>query len=162
MNRVSTVVGGFVGGVAAFVLGLIVTVVTAGVAVTRLPQLSSFGGSVPEWKATLWVFFDAHFVGTRTAEVVGPDGSLWGGGELIDTVSLLEVEYLFGVPILVLLLGGAITAYRLGCSDGRQGMTAGVSLVIGYLPLVLVGLLVSVHAGTGPSPLRAFIIAGFL
>lgn len=162
MNRVSTIVGGLVGGATAFVLSLVVIVVTAGVAVTRLPQMNSLGGSVPEWKATLWVFFDAHFVGTRTVEVFGPDGSLWSGGKLVDTVGLLEIEYLFAVPVLVLAIVGGFTAYWLGCSEGRQGMMTGMTLVVGYLPLVLLGLLVSVHFGTGPSPLRAIFIAGIV
>ena len=105
---------------------------------------------------------NAHFVGTRTAEVFGPDGSLWSGGELVLTVSLLEIEYLFVVPAAVLVLGGAFLASHLDCPDGRQGMTVGVTLVLGYLPLVLIGLLVSTHFGTGPSPLRALVIAGIV
>ena len=160
MSRVSTVVRGAVAGAFAFIIGLLIAFIIGGVAATRLAGVGPFGGTIPEWKATIWVYFDAHFVGTRTAELFGPDGRLWSGGELVLTVSLLEIEYLFVVPVVVLVLVGALLASRLECTEGRDGMMIGMSLVFGYFPLVVIGLLVSMHFGTGPSPLRAVVIAG--
>ena len=162
MSRVSTVIRGAVAGAAAFILGLLVTFITAGVAATRLAGEGPFGETIPEWKATIWVFYDAHFVGTRTAELFGPDGSLWSGGELVLTVNLLEIEFLFLVPVVVLVLVSARLASLMECSDARHGMSIGMTLVLGYLPLVLFGLLASMHFGTGPSPLRALVIAGII
>lgn len=162
MSRVSTIGRGVVAGATAFILGFLVTVITGGVAATRLAGEGPFGETIPEWKTTIWVFYDAHFVGTRTAELIGPDGSPWSGGELVLTVNLLEIEYLFVVPVVVLVLVSALLASRMECSDGRHGMSIGMTLVLGYLPLVLLGLLVSMHFGTGPTPLRALVIAGIV
>lgn len=147
-------------GATAYVLGYLVTWILAGTRAANATDWWPLGGSIPEWKAVLWVFYDAHFVGTRTPEIVGPGGNVWAGGDLIDTVGLLGVEYLYAVPVLALLAVGARAAMLAGAATPREGLMAGTTVAIGYLALVVAGLFAGSHGGIAPSPLRALAIAG--
>jgi hypothetical protein len=147
-------------GVVVFVFGYLVTWILAGAKVANLFVGGPFGGSVPDWKATLWVFYDSHFVGTRTPRVFGPDGGLWGGGDLVDTVSLLDVEYLYAVPVVLLLVAGAVVASWAGATSPREGLFAGGTIVSGYVVAVILGLFAGSQGGVAPDTLRAVAIAG--
>ncbi|QSG07233.1 hypothetical protein [Halapricum desulfuricans] len=151
---------GAVAGALGFFAGYLLTWIFAGAKVTNLTIGGVFGGGVPDWRAVLWVFYDSHFVGTRTPEVFGPGGDRWAGGDLIDTVKLLGVEYLYLVPVVVLLIGGVAMARFAGARTARDGAMAGATLTLGYVPLVLLGLFVATQGGVAPSPLRALVIAG--
>ena len=161
-DRTGSVLLGAAGGAAAYLVGLLVTFVTAGIAAASLSFDGPLSGTAPGWKTQLWVFYDAHFVGTQTASVFGPDGTLIGGGELFNTIDLLGVEYLYAVPILVLVAAGAVVASVAGASDPYDGLRAGMGVTAGYVAMVVLGLLAAVHLGTGPSPLRAVVIAGIV
>jgi hypothetical protein len=156
----ATLARGTAVGAIGFVLGYLVTWILAGAKAANLAVQGPFGGSVPDWKAVLWVFYDSHFVGTRTPQVFGPGGGLWGGGDLIDTVGLLGVEYLYAVPVIVLLIAGAVVATLVGSTSPRQGMIAGMTLAVGYLAVTVLALFVATQGGVAPSPLRAVVIAG--
>jgi hypothetical protein len=149
-------------GVVAYAVGVALTWVLAGTRAARLTVGGPFGGSVPDWKAVVWVFYDSHFVGTRTPEVFGPGGGLIGGGDLVDTVALLDVEFLYVVPVVVLFAAGAFVAAGAEPTDPRDGLRTGLTVVTGYLPPVVLGLLVATEGGVAPSPLRALVVAGVL
>lgn len=163
-NRTRTAVlgTGALAGVLAFLVGYLVTWVTAGTRAASVTVTGPFGSGVPDWRAVLWVFFDGHFVGTRTPQVFGPDGALWGGGELVDTVSLLDVTYVYAIPPLVLAVAGAAVALHLRSETPRAGVQAGLTVGIGYLVAVVLALFVATQGGIAPSPLRALVVAGIV
>lgn len=153
---------GALAGLLSFLVGYLATWILAGARAANLSVSGPFGGGVPDWKAVLWVFFDAHFVGTETPRVVGPGGVPWGGGDLVDTVGLLGVEYMYVVPLIVLILAGAAVTSRVPSMTGRQATLTGMTLVAGYLPAAVLGLLLGTESGVAPSALRAVVLAGFL
>lgn len=159
-TRWSALALGALSGAGAFVAGYVLTWILAGTRVTQLTVGGPFGSAVPDWRAILWVFYDSHFVGTGTPRIIGPGGDVGGSGRLVDTVGLLGVEYLYVVPPLVLLAAGGALAWRLGASDAREGVRAGIRLVPGYFVLVVLGMMIGQQTGVGPSPLRAVVVAG--
>jgi len=158
-RRLALVVGAL-SGAGAFLAGYVLTWILAGTRAAQLTVGGPFGSSVPDWRAILWVFYDSHFVGTRTPRIIGPGGDVGGAGRLVDTVGLLGVEHLYVVPPLVLLVAGGALAWRLGASDAREGLRAGIRLVPGYFVLVVLGMMIGQQTGVGPSPLRAAVVAG--
>jgi hypothetical protein len=157
-----TVVLGTVVGAGAFLGGYLLTWILAGAEAASLSVGGALGGAVPDWKAVTWLFQDSHFVGTRSSAVVGPGGEPLAGAELVDTVRLLGVEFLYVVPLAVLLLGGAAIAWRSEARGPRAGMIAALSLTGGYLVLVVLSMMAAQQTGVGPSPLRALVIAGLV
>jgi hypothetical protein len=158
-TRGATVALGAVAGVVVFLFGYLITWILAGAQAGRLFVSGPLGGAVADWKAVTWVFFDSHFVGTRTPRLIGPGGDSVDGG-FVDTVGLLGVEYLYVVPILLLLVAGAAVAWRGGASDPYRGMLTGMTVAAGYVLAVVLGMMVSQQTGVGPNPLRAIVIAG--
>lgn len=156
----STLARGTGVGAVAFLLGYLVTWILAGAKAAGTTVGGVLIGSVPEWKVVLWMFYDSHFVGTRTPEVFGPGGGLLGGGDLVDTVGAFDAEYLFAVPVVLLLLAGATVAARSGAATPRKGFFAGLTVAVGYLAIAVLGLFVATEGGIAPSPLRAIVIAG--
>lgn len=159
-RRLTVFGSGAAAGIVAFLLGYLATWITAGVRAASVTTTGPFGSSVPRWRAVLWLFHDAHFVGTRTPRVIGPDGSLWSSGALVDTVGLLGVEYVYLVPPLALLVAGAAVSLWLRRGTPRAGLQAGMTVTAGYLVAVVLSLFVASNAGIGPSPLRALVVAG--
>jgi hypothetical protein len=153
---------GAVVGSTAFLVGYFVTWILAGSKAASITVGGPLGGAVPDWKVVLWLFYDSHFVGTRTPRIFGPDGGLWGGGDIIDTVGAFGVEYLFAVPILILALGGAIMAIRSGVATPQDGFRTGLKIAVGYIAVVMLALFVATEGGIAPSPLRAVVIAGLV
>jgi len=160
--RKATLLRGAAGGVIAFAFGYLITWVLAGTKAASITGYGPFGGAIPDWKALFWLLYDAHFVGTRTPEVFGPGGFFLGGGDLLDTVSLLGVEYLYLVPVVVLVVAGAVLATRADVPTPRDGAIVGATLAIGYLAAVILGLFPTTQAGIAPSPPRALVIAGIV
>lgn len=158
--RRSTLARGTAVGVLSFALGYLLTWVLAGTRTASLVVQGPLGGAVPNWRAVLWVFYDSHFVGLRTPEVFGPGGGMRGGGEVVDTVGLLGVEYLYVVPVAVLLAAGALVASSVGAATARRGLEAGTTVGIGYLVAAVLGLFVASQSGVAPSTLRALVVAG--
>jgi hypothetical protein len=161
-TRRATLVHGAAAGVLAYLASYLVTWVLAGSRAGSLFVSGPFGGDVPDWKALLWVFYDSHFVGTRTPGLVGPGGERLARSGLVDTVALLDAPYLYAVPVVVLLAAGATVALRTGVDDPRSGLEAGLTVVLGYAVLAVLGMMVAQQAGVGPSPLRAAVVAGLL
>lgn len=149
-------------GVGAFFAGYVLTWILAGTKAAQLSVEGPFGTGIPEWKSRLWVYFDSHFVGTQLPAVSGPGDDISVGGGVVDTVGLLGIEYLYVVPILVLLLGGGILAWRFGSREPYDGMRAGMLVLVGYLPVAVLAMMAGQEAGVGPSPLRSVVIAGLV
>lgn len=162
MTRRETLLRGGVAGVAAFGLGYVLTWVLAGNRASKLVVDGPFGGFVPNWRAVLWVFYDSHLVGTETPRIVGPGGDLWARGEIVNTVDALNVEFLYAVPVVLLLVAGAWVAAAVGASDARNGAIAGGAVAAGYLLAVVVGLFAAPDGGVAPNTLRALVVAGLV
>lgn len=161
-TRSGTLVRGTIAGGVTFLLGYLATWILAGTKAATITATGPFGGSIPDWKAVLWLFYDSQFVGTRTPTVTGPDGALWGGGELVDTVNVLGVEYLYAVPVVLLVAAGATVAMTTNAMTPRNGLLAGITVTIGYLALTVLGLFAATAGGIAPSPLRALVVAGIV
>lgn len=161
-TRRRAIARGIVAGLIAFVTGPLLTWILAGGRAGRLFVSGPLGGAVPDWKAILWVYHDSHFVGTRTPRVIGPGGEPMIDGGVVDTVSLLGVEFLYLVPPVVLVVAGAAVAWRAGGTGVWAGLRAGSTVAVGYVVLAVLTMLLAQQTGTGPAPIRAVIVAGIV
>jgi len=136
-------------------------------------EVQESSGGVPEWKGTAWYYYSAHFVELETS------GS-FGGFDATSTVDLIaesgsaNAEFLYVVPPLVLAIGGAILASRLGARDLGEAVVAGAPAAIGYAVVLSLGALVTESSSQGtvfgvewggstaPSLLPAVVLAGVL
>ena len=156
-------VSGIVAGIAAWLVGYVLTyVVTAGsIRNTLLGQLlqSSDAGSVPQ--AVGLVFYNAHFVetvvdagflGSSSVSLIGGDGGF--------------TPLLYAVPVVLLALAGVGVAFRSDARDPAVGAKAGVTAVIGYLPLSVIGIfLVGIGSdapSAAPDLLTGVLLAGVI
>ena len=160
-RRVSVGVGAAAGAL-AWLLGYLLTyVVTSG----RIQELQGsflgqvadlLGVEVPTWKVVGWVFYNAHFVDTAAG---GGAGSAIGGDGGFTVL-------LYAVPPLVLLAAGLAVGRAGGTGDAAADALSGASVLLGYLPLSVVGgfLFETTIAGTavGPSLAPAVLLAGVL
>ncbi|WP_340100421.1 hypothetical protein [Salinibaculum salinum] len=138
-------------GVLAYLLGYVVTVVFV------LVDGVDFGGEAGWVKVAGWVFYAAHTVKMEITGFAGDRSgvrtvSLFDGfSELTSlTDAVPEILYLL-VPIVVLAGAGFVLERRVA----DQAVTApaaaalGASVVVGYLPLAVVGQLFFSHTETG-------------
>jgi hypothetical protein len=159
------VVSGVLGGAAAWVLGYVFTFLIVGTDVQDSAAqrfIEAVGGEPATYEMVGWVFYNAHFVdtiytdvpafGSFTTTAVGGDG---GFSPLL---------YLTPVGLLV-AAGLAVGQYR-DVDDPLDGITAGLTVVPGYLVLTVLGLfLFEVTLGGasgGPERLDAVLIAGLV
>jgi hypothetical protein len=114
-----------------------------------------FGLEVPTWKIVGWVFYNAHFVdtaaGSGTGSAVGGDGF---------------TALLYALPPVVLLAAGLAVGRAAGSGDAATDALAGASVLIGYLPLSILGVLLfeTTIAGTtvAPALVPGVLLAGVL
>jgi hypothetical protein len=153
---------GAAAGALAWILAYLLTYVVASGRIREfqgsfLGQVADlFGLEVPTWKVVGWVFYNAHFVDTAagggTGSAIGGDGGF--------------TALLYVVPPLVLLAAGLAVGRAAGNGDAATEALAGASVLLGYLPLSVLGtfLFEATLAGTtvGPSLLPAIILAGVL
>jgi hypothetical protein len=156
------VVDGILGGTGAYLLGFLFTYLwKAGEyrdALARIgPLVELFGGETPAaWKIIGWLYYSAHFVDARID--VGPVTTyvdLVGEG-----AGTLELLYL--LPPLFLLAAGFLVARRTDADVVVAGARAGATVAIGYLALVLVGVLAIQVGGSGPELVPALVLAGIV
>lgn len=109
-----------------------------------------------------WLFYNAHFVPTAV------DLPLFGSGS-VNFIAEADAfsAVLYAVPPLLLVGAGLAVARRHGTSaDIGDTALAGASVVIGYLPLALLGIAafgVSLGSSTGgPDPVLAVGLAGLV
>lgn len=164
----TTLLRGGVAGVAAFLLGYVLTYAWKAPAVEEsfsginvLAEL--FGGQgVPTWKGVGWLYFNAHVVALRV------DGM--GGARMVNLIQESDdgsLVLLYALAAAVLLLAGAVVA-RYG-SSGRvaEGAANGATVVVGYLPVAVVAALLVGHTFGGgvrvaPDLVTAIAVAGIV
>ncbi|MFC6754424.1 transporter [Halorubrum tibetense] len=165
-DTTSRLAAGAAGGIAAYVLGYLLVYVTQRGGIEE--QLEAFNfiadlfGSdpIPSWQAVGWVFYNAHFVVTEVPVPFGgvrSENFIAGSDE--GTLTALYV-----VPPLLLLLAGLAAGRIANADDPAVGAQAGALLVIGYLPLAVIGALLfgySIGDGTiAPDLITAVLLAG--
>jgi hypothetical protein len=159
------VVSGAISGLVAWVLGYVFTFLIVGADVQDSAAqrfIEAVGGEPATHEMVGWAFYNAHFVdtiytdvpafGSFTTNAVGGDG---GFSPLL---------YLIPVGLLV-AAGLAVGQYR-DVDNPVDGLTAGLTIVPGYLVLTVLGLfLFEVTLGGasgGPERLDAVLIAGLV
>jgi len=131
---------GALAGVAAYLLGYLLAGVLAS---GDVPE--SLRDVVPTWKTTGWYFYNAHFVDlTSTLQIGGASGA--ATGSLIEGSDSGTVQLLYVVPpIAAALTGAALFRWLGGDADLAGGAARGALVVVGYLPLAIVGAIVTGH-----------------
>lgn len=169
VDRTAALYGG-AGGVAAYLLGYLLTYVWKASAVAEalrgINVIASLLGAeaIPAWKAVGWLFYNAHFVATR---VPAP-----GGSAMVDFVARSDDGALVALYLLIpafLLLAGFVAGRIGGTEDGiATGAVRGAAVAIGYFPLAVVGGSVFAHSigNTGakiaPDFVTAVLLAGLV
>lgn len=160
---------GALAGVAAYLLGYLLAGVLASGDVP-----ASLRDTVPTWKTTGWYFYNAHFVDlTSTLQIGGATGG--STGSLIEGSDSGTVQLLYVVPpIAVALAGAALFRWLDGDTDVAGAAARGALVVVGYLPLAVVGAVATGHtvetgvplvevSGTfEPQLVPAIVLAGIL
>lgn len=168
VDRATAVRGGAAGAV-AYLLGYVLVYAWQASAVEESLRGINFvadllgGEAVPAWKAVGWLYYNAHVVATRVP-------TLGGGGRSVNFIqeadggSLLLLYAL--VPVLLVLAGAAVARYE---NADRPGSAAasGASVIVGYLPLAVVGAFAVAHTFGGdirvaPDPITAVAVAGIV
>jgi hypothetical protein len=163
----ATAVRGAAGGVAAYLLGYLLTYAWRAPAVEESLRGVNFvaelfgGETVPTWKAVGWLFYNAHVVATRVP-------ALGGGDRMVNFVSQSDdgtfVLLYALVPVLLVLAGAAVARYGNAERPG-SGAAAGAAVIVGYLPLAVVGAFAFAHTFGGdlrvaPDLVTAVALAG--
>lgn len=164
----ATVVRGTAAGLAAFLVGYVLTYAWRAPSVSDslsglnfLAQLLGVD-AIPTWKGVGWLFFGAHGVATRFP-------TPGGGTELVNMVEqsgdgTVAVLYVL-VPVL-LLLAGALAAWLVDAVDTAEAAMAGGTVVVGYFIVAAAGTFGFAHAigdtGTSiaPDPVTGLLLAG--
>lgn len=166
----ATAARGAVAGVAAFLVGYVVTYAWRAPSVNDslrglnvLAQLLGID-AIPTWKGVGWLFYGAHGVATRFP-------TPGGGTELVNMVEQSgdgTVALLYALVPVLLLLAGAAAARLADAVDTAEAAAAGATVAAGYLVLAAIGTVVFAHAigDTGasiaPDPLTGVLLAGLV
>ncbi|WP_336002386.1 hypothetical protein [Halorientalis halophila] len=159
---------GAIAGAGAYVLGYVFTYLLVGsdVRESAANQVAqAFGGQDLTYQAVGWVFYNAHFVST----VVDVDVPFIGGSSTVNFIAEVDAfsAILYLVPVLLLFGAGlAIGRRTAGEQDYGDAAAAGATVVVGYLPLAVIGaFLVQVQSGgssAGPDLLLGAVLAGLV
>ena len=166
VNNVRSAGAGFAAGLAAFLIGYLVTFLWRGREIERsiepLEALFSLFEAEPigAWRVVGWLYYGGHFVDTRVTAEFGPFETAVYLDLVREGAGTLETLYL--VPPVLLLVAGAIVAAGLRAPDIPTGAMVGASVVVGYLVAILAGLVVFAYGGTRPDPVPAIVIAGLV
>lgn len=154
-------------GAGAYVAGLILTFVLTTIDGEIDPSDvgSEFASSLD---VTGWVFYNAHFVDTETT-VSGGGVSQSSTDSVISDAGLPELVY-YLVPIVLLVGAAYLLLQQEYVTAAGEAALAGASVVVGYLPLALIGTFLfeaSTSQGggsfsVGPETVPAIIFAGLL
>lgn len=159
------VVLGAVSGIIAWVLGYTFTFLAVGTDVQDSAAqqfIEAVDGEPATYEMVGWVFYNAHFVDTIYTDValIGSFTTNAIGGD----DGFTAVLYL--IPVGLLLAGGLAVATYHRVDDVQAGLTAGLTLVPGYLVLSIVGLfLFEVSLGgasANPQQLEGVLITGLI
>jgi hypothetical protein len=158
-------VQGAVAGVAAYVLGLVVTFLL--LTIDSEVDLDALGqGEASTLDVVGWFFYSAHFVDIES------EVSFGGATESTTTNIISEASTQFpsvvyhAVPIVLLIAVGFFIASTLDLwnPSASDVGAAGATVVVGYLPLALVGTFLfessSGQASTAPTLLMSVLLLG--
>ncbi|MBP1986686.1 transporter [Halolamina salifodinae] len=156
---------GAAAGVGAYLLGYLITyLATSGSVEERLASFNFiadlFGGDTATvWQGVGWLFYNAHFVRTRATGGFGGPRSQ----NFIAASDGGAVVLLYLVPVILLLAAGLAVA-RLGSADDlADGAVGGATVVLGYLPLALLGRFLFDYDGSvAPDLVTAVLLAGLV
>ncbi|WP_338729431.1 hypothetical protein [Haladaptatus sp. DJG-WS-42] len=158
------VVRGALAGVAAYLFGYLVTYLLAAPRLDDLFAVQAFEfftGENPVWKLTGWLFYNEHFVSTIVPRLAGSDMVNFLAESDDGSATLL-----FFLPVILLVVAGAIAARGQSGTGTSQHAKAGASVVIGYVLPALVGAqlfrLELENSTAGPDFVTALLVAGLL
>ena len=166
----ATALRGAVAGVAAFLLGYVLTYAWRAPSVNDslrgLNVIAELLGidAIPTWKGVAWLFYGAHGVATRFPTAAG-------GTELANVVEQSgdgTVALLYVLVPAVLVLAGAAVVRLTDVRETAAAAMAGAAVAIGYVAVALAGVFRSAHAigDTGasiaPDPVTGVLLAGVL
>lgn len=150
-------------GAGAYLLGYLITYLwTSGSMEERLSGYNFlaelFGGeTVTVWQGVGWVFYNAHFVATRIT-------SGFGGTRSVNFIAESDgngMVLLYLVPIVLLVAAGLVVARLDGADEPADAAAAGVTVVVGYLPLAILGRFLFQYDGSvAPDIVTAVLLAG--
>lgn len=162
MTERNSVWSGGIAGVAAYLLGYVVTYAwKAGdyrdALETIGPIVEFLGGETPgAWRVVGWLYYSAHYVettvdlGVRTVYVnLVQEGS----GNL---------ELLYLLPPLILVAAGYVVGRNVEYDDVLDAAKTGAWVTLGYLPLVALGAVLFQSGGSGPDLVPSLLLAGLL
>ena len=159
----TSVGGGAVAGVTAYVLGYLVTFLLHRSNVEEVTEIVNaiadvFGGdTVSTWEGIGWLFYNGHLVDTM---VDGP----FGGEQAVDFINSADgasFTALYAVPILLLIVAGAALVLVAGVESPLDGAITGMLTVLGYFPLAVAGVFVFAYSA-GDVSMQPDLITGVL
>lgn len=165
----ATLLRGGVAGVAASLLGYLVTYAWKAPAVDDalggINAVAELVGvqAVPTWKGVGWLYLNAHVVATRVPALGGGDRHV----NFIDASDDGSLVLLYVLVPVLLVLAGAATA-RYGRSDRiADAAASGAAVLAGYLPVAVGLAFAASHTFGGgvtiaPDPVTAVAIAGLV
>jgi len=131
-------------GAVAYVLGYLLTFLV----VSASGSGSSGDSPVPGWKVIGWYFYNGHFV---NLDVSGQFAGLAASdlSSLVAASDSATVQLVYLVPVVALLAAAVILYRQVGpLAEARDAALVGALVVVGYLPLALVGALVTAYTGS--------------
>jgi hypothetical protein len=165
-DTTSRLAAGAVAGVVTYGVGYVLTyLLTSGdVRESGLARITeAVTGDEVVWQIVGWLFYNAHFAST----LVDVDVPLVGGSSTVNFIaeSAAISALLYAVPALLLVAAGIALARRhLTSDEPLDAARTGALVVVGYLPLAIVGtFLFRVSAGgssAGPDLIPALALAG--
>lgn len=149
-------------GLAAAVLGyLAVYLATAGTIRNSagFGFLEAVGSELAVWQVVGWVYLNLHGVTTLVPGLLGSTSAV----NFVESAEAFSPA-LYVVPVVCLLLAGAAAAVLSAGDSPARGAVAGAAVALGYLVVVLAGLLAFPaafgDAAVRPDPVTTVLVAG--
>jgi len=164
-DRLPLKLGGIFGAV-AYVVGLILSFLLVTLDGEIEPDDQQVGSSLD---VAGWVFYNAHFVDTEASASAGGFSESSSESIISESAGLPEVIY-YLVPILLLAGAAYLLLQQEYVTEATDAALSGASVVIGYLPLALIGTFLfeasesegGASVSVGPETGAAIIFAGLL
>ncbi|WP_255170618.1 hypothetical protein [Natrononativus amylolyticus] len=161
----TTAGAGALGGAAAYALGYLLTYLTQRGSVDERLEAFNFvaalfgGEPIPSWQAVGWLFYNAHFVDTELPALAGTRTQ-----NFVASADGGSLALLYLLPPLALLGAGFAVATASSARTLEDGGLRGALVVLGYLPLAVLGVVAFGYAiGEGtvaPDAITAVGVAG--
>ncbi|MFP9191590.1 hypothetical protein [Natronosalvus vescus] len=163
---------GALGGVGAFVAGYVLTYL-----LVMVDSELEYTDESSAFELIGTVFYNAHFV---DAEFVFASGTVFEGTRRLNIIAEESTQFpepvFYLVPVAILFGVGALIAHRSlpAAATGVEGAKAGASVVVGYLPLAVVGSVLfeataefeilgeTIRSTFGPDMLMSIIFVGLV